>query len=52
MSEGFVDPYIDPLTGVLRNLVGATTYDELNNAFVCLSITVKKGKTVDIWEST
>lgn len=22
MPEGFVDPYIDPETGVLRNLVG------------------------------
>lgn len=28
----FVDPYIDPATGVLRNLVGASTYDELRNA--------------------
>lgn len=32
MPEGFVDPYIDPETGVLRNLVGATSYDELANA--------------------
>lgn len=28
----FVDPYIDPETGVLRNLVGAKSYDELRNA--------------------
>ena len=32
MSDEFVDPYIDPETGVLRNLVGATSYDELANA--------------------
>lgn len=31
MSE-FVDPYIDSRTGVLRNLVGATTYSELHKA--------------------
>lgn len=31
MSE-FVDPYIDPKTGILRNLVGATTYPELRKA--------------------
>ena len=31
MSD-FVDPYIDPETGALRNLVGAKTYDELLNA--------------------
>lgn len=31
MSE-FVDPYIDPETGILRNLVGATTYQELREA--------------------
>lgn len=28
----FVDPYIDPKTGILRNLVGATTYSELRKA--------------------
>lgn len=28
----FVDPYIDPETGILRNLAGARTYDELLNA--------------------
>lgn len=28
----FVDPYIDPKTGILRNLVGATTYLELRKA--------------------
>lgn len=32
MSREFVDPYIDQTTGILRNLVGATTYDELANA--------------------
>lgn len=32
MTEGFVDPYVDPETGVLRNLIGAKTYDELQNA--------------------
>lgn len=28
----FVDPYIDPATGILRNLLGATTQDELDAA--------------------
>lgn len=28
----FVDPYIDPKTGILRNLIGATTYPELRKA--------------------
>lgn len=28
----FIDPYIDPNTGILRNLVGATTYLELRKA--------------------
>lgn len=28
----FVDPYIDSETGILRNLVGATTYSELRKA--------------------
>ena len=32
MPNEFIDPYIDPKFGVLRNLVGATTYDELANA--------------------
>lgn len=32
MPDEFVDPYIDPETGILRNLVGAVTYDELANA--------------------
>lgn len=32
MPEPFIDPYLDPNTGILRNLVGATTYDELRNA--------------------
>lgn len=31
MSD-FVDPYIDPKTGILRNLVGAATYSELRKA--------------------
>lgn len=32
MPENFRDPYIDSETGTLRNLVGAMTYDELQNA--------------------
>lgn len=32
MTSDFVDPYVDPETGILRNLVGATTYDELSQA--------------------
>ena len=32
MPDGFVDPYTDLRTGVLRNLVGAGTWDELRNA--------------------
>lgn len=32
MPSDFVDPYLDLETGVLRNLVGATTYDGLRNA--------------------
>lgn len=32
MGDEFVDPYIDPVTGILRNKIGATTYDELRNA--------------------
>ena len=32
MGHEFVDPYVDPATGVLRNLIGATNYDELRNA--------------------
>lgn len=31
MSD-FVDPYIDSRTGILRNLIGATTYSELRKA--------------------
>lgn len=41
MPAEFVDPYIDPETGILANLVGATTYDELSRAegeFVALRI--------------
>lgn len=32
MEHEFVDPYLDLSSGVLRNLVGATTYDTLRNA--------------------
>lgn len=32
MTAEFVDPYLDPEAGVLRNLVGAQTYDELARA--------------------
>ncbi len=32
MPAEFIDPYIDPNFNVLRNLVGATNYDELANA--------------------
>lgn len=28
----FIDPYIDPKTGILRNLVGATNLQELREA--------------------
>lgn len=31
-DHGFVDPYIDPTTGLLKNKVGATTLDELKKA--------------------
>jgi fido (protein-threonine AMPylation protein) len=29
---GFVDPYVDPATGILRNRVGARTRAELDRA--------------------
>lgn len=29
-SSDFVDPYLDPGTGILKNLVGATTQAELD----------------------
>ena len=32
MPAEFIDPYIDSKFNVLRNLVGATSYDELANA--------------------
>lgn len=32
MPAKFIDPYIDAKFNVLRNLVGATSYDELANA--------------------
>lgn len=41
MSAEFVDPYIDPATGILRNLIGARTNDDLARAegeFVSLRI--------------
>lgn len=41
MPSEFVDPYLDPYHNVLRNKVGATTYDELRNAegeFVALRV--------------
>lgn len=31
-NSGFSDPYLDPVTGVLRNLVGARTQAELDEA--------------------
>lgn len=31
-ESGFVDPYIDPVTGLLRNTIGATTHDDLKKA--------------------
>jgi cell filamentation protein len=30
--DGFVDPYVDPATGILRNRVGARTRAELDRA--------------------
>lgn len=32
MPAKFVDPYIDPKTDILTNLVGAASYDELSRA--------------------
>lgn len=32
MSGEFIDPYVDQTVGILRNLVGASSYDELANA--------------------
>lgn len=32
MAHDFVDPYLDADASILRNLVGATNYDELLNA--------------------
>lgn len=32
MSEAFVDPYLEPETGLLRNLIGAQTYAHLAQA--------------------
>ena len=32
MPDRFTDPYLDSETGILRNLVGARNYDELENA--------------------
>lgn len=36
-GDGFLDPYLDPETGVLRNLVGARTKDALEDAEADLS---------------
>jgi cell filamentation protein len=36
-SEEFLDPYLDPETGILRNLVGARTRDSLDDAEGSLS---------------
>ncbi len=35
-ADPFVDPYIDPATGVLRNLVGARIWEDLHRAEVAL----------------
>ncbi|WP_052323492.1 Fic/DOC family protein [Leifsonia xyli] len=37
-SADFVDPYLDPQTGILRNLVGATTREALNAAEGALTV--------------
>jgi cell filamentation protein len=39
VTDNFVDPYIDPKTGLLTNLVGATTQAELDAAEGALSFT-------------
>lgn len=31
-ADSLVDPYLDPVTGILRNLAGARTHEELRNA--------------------
>jgi cell filamentation protein len=36
-GDGFVDPYVDPETGLLRNLVGARTKEALDDAESALS---------------
>jgi cell filamentation protein len=36
-GEEFLDPYLDPETGILRNLVGARTRDSLDDAEGSLS---------------
>jgi cell filamentation protein len=38
-SDGFLDPYLDPGTGLLRNRVGARTKDALEEAEGDLSFT-------------
>lgn len=43
MSE-FVDPYIDPATGILRNLVGARTQEELDQ----IEADLVEARTVDL----
>jgi hypothetical protein len=36
-SREFLDPYLDPKTGILRNLIGARTKDALDGAEGSLS---------------
>lgn len=31
-ADSLVDPHLDPVTGILRNLAGARTHEELRNA--------------------
>jgi cell filamentation protein len=38
-SEEFLDPYLDPETGILRNLIGARTKKSLDDAEGSLSFT-------------
>lgn len=41
---GFVDPYADPATGILRNLAGAATQDDLDQ----IEADVVQPRTVDL----
>jgi cell filamentation protein len=38
-GEEFLDPYLDPETGILRNLIGARTKESLDDAEGSLSFT-------------